>query len=57
MLFFSQTETVRGGTGQFEGATGSVNTTGTARVLFSDVAGDFAESFTATFTGTIITKP
>jgi hypothetical protein len=57
MRFFSQTETVRGGTGLFEGATGSNTAIGTAQVLNANAAGDFFNSFTATFKGKITLKP
>ena len=39
--FFSATENITGGTGRFAGATGFTTSSGTARTLFEDAAGNF----------------
>ena len=53
--FFSVTSTITGGTGRFEGATGTGEGSGTAKTLFEDAAGNFFGEQSGTFTVTITT--
>ena len=53
--FFSVTNTITGGTGRFEGATGTGESSGTAKTLFEDAAGNFFGEQSGTATATIIT--
>jgi hypothetical protein len=53
--FFSSTFAITGGTGRFEGATGTSESSGTAKTLFEDAAGNFFGEESGTTTGTIIT--
>lgn len=47
------TFTITGGTGRFEGATGTGEFSGVARFLFQDAAGNFFGEQSGTYTGTI----
>jgi hypothetical protein len=51
--FFSTTTKITGGTGRFEGATGTGEVSGTANDLFDDAAGNFFGAQSGTFTATI----
>jgi hypothetical protein len=53
--FFSTTTKITGGTGRFEGATGTGEVSGTAKTLFEDAAGNFFGAQSGTFTATITT--
>ena len=51
--FFSGTTNITGGTGRFEGATGTVEFEATAKTLFEDAVGNFFGEQSGTFEGTI----
>jgi len=53
--FFSVTIQITGGTGRFEGVTGTGENSGTAKTLFEDGAGNFFGELSGTYTETIIT--
>jgi|SwirhirootsSR3_FD_contig_31_6863542_length_835_multi_5_in_0_out_0_1 hypothetical protein len=53
--FFSVTSEITGGTGRFEGATGTGEASGTAKTLFEDAAGNFFGEQSGTYTATITT--
>jgi hypothetical protein len=53
--FFSGTTTITGGTGRFEGATGTGEVSGTAKDLFEDAAGNFFGEQSGTYTVTLTT--
>ena len=53
--FASGTSNITGGTGRFEGATGTVEFEATAKTLFEDAAGNFFGEQSGTYTGTINT--
>jgi hypothetical protein len=56
ILFVSGTLTITGGTGKYEGATGSGTFEGTGTALFEDAAGNFFGQFSQTISGTINTN-
>ena len=53
--FYRGTFSITGGTGRFEGATGTGEFSGTARVLFDDGEGNFFGKQNGTYTATIVT--
>jgi hypothetical protein len=53
--FFSGTTKITGGTGRFEGATGTGEVSGTAKDLFEDAAGNFFGEQSGTYTVTLTT--